>query len=40
MYKVKVNEEAERRVEISGKEISLDGNQIILDQIEIDLIDQ
>lgn len=35
MYKVKVNEEAERQIEISGKEISVDGNEIIWDQIEL-----
>ena len=35
MYKVRVNEEAERQIEISGKEISLNGNHIDWDQIEI-----
>ncbi|MFI5136089.1 MAG: biotin/lipoyl-containing protein [Chitinophagales bacterium] len=35
MYKVKVNEDAERQVEISGKEISLNGKAIQWDQIAI-----
>ncbi|HYV90227.1 MAG TPA: biotin/lipoyl-containing protein [Chitinophagales bacterium] len=35
MYKVKVNEQAEQRIEISSKGISLDGKNIDWDQIEI-----
>ena len=35
MYKVKVNEQAERQIEISAKGISLDGKSIDWDQIEI-----
>ena len=34
MYKVKVNEEAEQQIEISGKEILLNGKSIAWDQIE------
>ena len=34
MYKVKVNEESEQQIEISGKEILLNGKSIAWDQIE------